>query len=121
MADPILEERAGVLHLVIEQGATFNPVFTWQNQDASPIDLTSWTARMHIRDTSDALVHELTTENGGIALGGVAGTIALNISAADTAVFSFKDGKYDLELESPGGEVRRLLRGDVGLSTEVTK
>jgi len=123
MAACKLAEKAGTLHLTIEQGATFNPVMTWKDEVGTEINLTGYTARMHIRDTVEAAstLHEATTDNGEIALGGAAGTITFNISAAITAAFGFDSAVYDLELESAGGIVTRLLKGDVVLSLEVTR
>ena len=63
----------------------------------------------------------LTTENGGIALGGSAGTITLTISAAATAALTAASGCYDLELVSGSGLVTRLLQGRVVVSREVTR
>ncbi len=69
---------------------------------------------MHIRETlpSTTTLHELTTENGGITLGGIAGTIELLITATDTASFNFSAAVYDLELVN-GVEVTRLIKGSV--------
>ncbi len=123
MATPKLDAQAGKLNIVIEQGTTFNPIMTYTDENDNPIDLTGFTARMQIRlkRTSTDVIHELTTENGGITLGGAAGTIALLITDVDTAAFSFKPSIYDLELISSGGIVTRLLQGSVTLSTEATK
>ena len=87
-----------------------------------PVNLTGYTARMNIRSTVDAttILHSLTTENSGIALGGAAGTVDLLISATDTALFAFGTAVYDLELIS-GTVVTRLLSGNVTLSKEVTR
>jgi len=123
MATAKLDAQAGKLNLVIEQGTTFNPVLTYSDSAGTAIDLTGYTARMQIRlkRTSAAFLHELTTENGGITLGGAAGTIALLISATDTTAFTFTTAIYDLELITAGGIVTRLLQGSVTLSTEATK
>jgi hypothetical protein len=123
MAIPKLEEQAGKLNMVIEQGTTFNPILTYTDENNVAIDLTGYTARMQIRlkRTSAAFLHELTTEGVGIVLGGVAGTITLLITDTDTMAFTFKSAVYDLELISAGGIVTRLLRGSVSLSTEATK
>lgn len=123
MTTPELCAKAGELNLVIEQGATFDPVFTWKDQNGLPINLTGFTARMQIRETVDsvAVLHELTTENGGLTLGGSAGTITVQISATDTAAFDFEQAVYDLEVEAANGGVTRLLRGFATLSKEVTR
>lgn len=43
------------------------------------------------------------------------------ISAADTAALTFKSGVYDLEAESPTGEVFLLCFGSVAVTREVTR
>lgn len=64
---------------------------------------------------------DLTTENGGITLGGAAGTITIFISAQQTAEITAGDGFYDLELQSASGLVYRLLQGNMYISNEVTQ
>lgn len=112
----------------IIQGATFTQSLTWktkpdENTTATPVDLTGCTARMQVRakvNASEVLL-TLTTENGGIALGGTAGTIELLIDADDTAALTWAAGVYDLEIVYPGGQVRRLMYGSVSVSPEVTR
>jgi hypothetical protein len=67
------------------------------------------------------VLKELTTANGGITLGGAAGTIDLFISATDTAGFAWESGVYDIELIQPNGEVQRKIEGAVVVSPEVTR
>lgn len=102
----------------IEQGATYYKKFAWQNADTTPIDLTNFTAVLQIRPSVAAttLIHELTTANSEIVLGGAEGTIELTVSASATRVFTFKTATYALELTSPGGITTRLLQGTVTLS-----
>lgn len=118
-----LNGKAGTLHLTIEQGATFDPVLTWGDQAGVPIDLTGYSARMQIRATveSAAIIHEATTVNGQIVLGGAAGTVTFAIPATATELFTFDEAVYDLEVESAGGHVTRLVEGVVYLSPEVTR
>ena len=77
---------------------------------------------MQIRQnvSSDTILVTLTTENGGITLGGVLGTIQLTMTATDTAAITWSDGEYDLELVN-GAYVKRLLRGKVKVTKEVTR
>lgn len=108
-------------NFTIQQGATFNRVITYKDPDGDPINLTDMEARMQIRPTYGGdVIHELTTDDGGIALGGAAGTITLNIDADDTETFDFDTALYDLELVN-ADEVTRLLEGTIVLSKEVTK
>jgi len=112
---------AGEYDFTLEQGATFSKVLTWKDENGDPINLTGYTARMQLRryPGDSELVAELTTENGGIALGGAAGTITLTIAATETEEIDTAEGKYDLELIS-GATVTRLLQGAWTLSKEVT-
>ncbi len=115
---------AAKLKLVIEQGATFSQQITWKaGTPAVPVDLTGCTARMQIRPTiPSATVHtSITTENGGITLGGVAGTVLLTMTATQTAALSFTTAVYDLEVAWADGTVRRIVYGPVTLSPEVTR
>lgn len=109
--------------IVILQGETFDRTIVWKTGDpANPVDLTGYTARMHVRKKigSATVLLTLTTENGKIILGGVLGTIQLLISATDTSSINWLAGVYDLELISAGGVVKRLLYGSVTVSPEVT-
>lgn len=109
--------------LTIEQGATFTHQFVWNDSNGVPIDITGYTARMQIRQTvgSVGFEVELTTENGGITLGGALGTVDLLISATATAALDFLAAVYDLELVSPTSIVTRLVKGSVVLDKEVTR
>jgi hypothetical protein len=108
----------------VYRGATFSEQIEWKDENGVAIDLTGFTARMHMRDTLEATTPflTLTTENGGIALGGAAGTVDLLASAAATSAISATSGVYDLELVAGDGvTVTRLLEGLVTISPEVTR
>lgn len=112
------------LPLKIYQGATFRKVVTWKaGQPPQPVNLTGCTARMQIREkvASPTAYITLTTANGGITLGGTAGTVEIYIPDETTASFTWTTGVYDLEIEYANGEVRRLLSGPVSVSPEVTR
>lgn len=86
-----------------------------------PYDLTGYTARMYIREDIESadIILSLTTENGGITLGGTAGSITLLATATQTAALEILTGVYDLELVN-GSTVTRLLSGIITVSEEVT-
>lgn len=112
---------AGNYNFKIEQGSTFVEVLTWR-VGQTPVDLTGFTAKMQLRnDINSGVLLELTTENGRIALGGTAGTITINLPAADTALLTFEKAVYDLQLISPDNVVTRLLKGHVTIDPEVTR
>jgi hypothetical protein len=113
---------AAILNLALEKGSTFRPKFKYQNPDGSPINLSGYTARMHLRTEVDAetTLIELTTANGRIALGGPLGTIDFYISAQDTLALPVGTAVYDLELVI-GAEVFKLIKGKIKITPEVTR
>ena len=113
---------AAVYNMLIDQGATFSRVLTYKDDAGSAVNLTGYTARMQVRDTYDAagVALNLTTENGGITLGGTAGTITLAAAATATAAIEAKPYVYDLELVS-GSVVSRLIQGTFNVRPEVTR
>jgi hypothetical protein len=114
---------AGNYDLYMEQGATFSLVITWKDSSNTPINLTSYTARMQVRRTkqSTTVIVEASTTDGRIVLGGALGTITVTIPATVTDDLDFGCGVYDLEVESSGGQVTRLIEGGVSFSKEVTR
>ena len=112
------------LKLTFYQGATFSKRLRWTVKATGvPIDLTGCAARMQVRPEveSSTVLLELTTANGGITLGGVAGTIELFVSDDASTLFTWSAGVWDLEIEFPSGDVTRLAQGTVSVSPEVTR
>lgn len=112
----------GKWNITIVQGADFDYTLTLY-ANRVPIDLTGFTAKMEGRTAYLGLpapFFTLTTENGGITLGGVAGTVRLYMSAATTSLLSL-NGVYDLKLISSGGTTTdRAMQGSVTISPQVT-
>jgi hypothetical protein len=107
--------------LEIQQGADFVRRFIWKNAAKKPINLTGYSARLQLRDAvGGTVLAELSTDNGGIALGGAAGTVTVSIPGAETALYSFKSAVYDMLLTGPSGSRRRLVEGKVTVSPAVT-
>jgi hypothetical protein len=107
----------------IYQGATFNPVLTFYTNQAAGtlLNLTGYTARMKARaGYGTAEIFNLTTSNGGITLGGAAGTVSLLISAANTAALTAGSYLYDLELIDSSGVVNRVLQGRLTVVAGIT-
>lgn len=125
MATATISRRSVEINIEVEKGSTFRHSLTWryQEQPKDPVDLTGCTGRMQIRDNkkSTKVLHEMTTENGGITLGGADGTVEMYISDSDSSAWSFYNGSYDLEIIFPNTDVRRLCRGKVTVFDEVTR
>lgn len=114
---------AAKYNLLIEQGATFSLQLTWTIDDL-PVDLTGYVARLQIRedyDSASPLVSLTSVDGGGIMLSGTAGTIEIEIEHDVTASLTAGKHVYDLELESPGGEVYRLIAGRATVTPRATK
>ena len=104
---------SGRYNLTIEQGTTFNQVFTYLT-GSTPVDLTGQTASLSISKKffrSYVPFMNLTTENSKLTLGGALGTITATLSPSETFMFIDTDEYlYDLEIVNDN-TVSRLLRG----------
>lgn len=115
------------LTLSIYQGQTFNDVLTFEDEAGALIDLTGKTARMQVRESIEAATTklDLTTENGGIALGGALGTLTFLVDATDTSALSdtyeVEQWVYDLEFIDPDTTVTRVIQGTLVVYPEVTR
>lgn len=111
----------GKYNFICPQGTTFSNQLIWAVDD-EPVDLTTYTARMQVREkyTSTQKILDLTTENGGITLGDDEGTIQIDINADTTSDIVAKDYVYDIELIS-SSTVTRLLEGRFIVTPEVTR
>ena len=113
---------AGVYNIVCDAGATLTRTLTYKDSAGALVNRTGFTARMQVRadveSTSTALA--LTTENGGLTLGGALGTVLITVSATATAALAGGSYVYDLELVS-GSVVTRLVQGSFEVRPEVTR
>lgn len=98
-------------NMVCPSGSTFKQQLAC-SVEYVVMDLTGYTARMQVKERYESTrgVFYLTTENGGLTIDGPLGTIDIFIPATDTGIAA-KDYVYGLEIESPSGEVTRLLEG----------
>ena len=117
-------QAPGVLNLSCYQGASFDYTLTW-SIGGTPVNLTGYSARMQVRDGYDGGSAIVSLVSGtGITLGGTAGTILLEMSAATTAAIdATPTGQYvyDLELVSGSSYVTRLVEGTFIVEPEVTR
>ena len=113
---------AGILPLVVEQGATFRKSMVWKI-NGNPVNLTGYTARLQARANRsfDPMLSLTSGTGGGITLAAADGRVTIVISADTTAGLHAGKHKYDLELESAGGEVTRLVKGMFTVSEGITE
>lgn len=113
---------AGIYNITIEQGATFTKTITWTDALGAPVNLSGYTARAKGRRSYNASTSLFSISTGaGIVLGGALGTIVLTITDETTAAMTPGKGVWDLEVESAGGVVTRLLEGRMTVTPEATK
>jgi hypothetical protein len=113
---------AGTYNIVCDQGATLLRTLTYRDSSDALVNLTGFTGRMQVRADveSTGTVLSLTTENGGLTLGGALGTILVTVSATATAAVAAGTYVYDLELVQ-GSTVTRLVQGSFEVRAEVTR
>jgi hypothetical protein len=120
--------NAGTYNLCINQYATFALPIIWKagpcgcgtvGAGPAPVDLTGYTANMQFRayPLSTSILYDASSD---IVLGGVTGTITVNIPADITAGFTWWKAVYDLLLTDSSGNATRLLQGTVTVNPGVT-
>lgn len=111
---------AGLLNILVEQGATFSRTLTVYSTGTTPLNLTGKTLRGQLRrnlaDTTVAGTFTFTLANQGTSPG-VATWI---MSAVDTAALPAQTLRYDVELVD-GTTITRILEGEAFVSGEVTR
>lgn len=86
----------------------------------TPVDLQGFTARMQIRDPGTfELLHEMTSEDGGITIDVDSLTITLNIPASVMQGFDWTHAVYDLEMISPANIHETIFSGNFNLTEDI--
>lgn len=115
------------LDLTIYKGSTYSKLIQWKTgEPATPVDLTGCTARMQVRKRANdtEVLDVLTTENGKLTIYNPSeGRIRIDISAAQSAAYTFTTGVYDLEIvyPAPSTTVYRIMQGCFSAIPEVTR
>jgi hypothetical protein len=100
--------------ITIRQGASFEDTIACQDDDGNPVDLTGCSALMKICATpSSSPVLTLSSANGSLVLGGIAGTIRRTVSPAQSAALVAGNYGADLFLTRTDGNVDCLVAGPV--------
>ncbi len=86
------------------------------------MDLTGYTATLKARSYQEAGTAILELDEGdGITLGGAAGTIEIEISAARTAAMGAGVFPYDLLLTPSGGEAFVFMKGHIHIEQVMSR
>ena len=113
--------------ITVDQGTTFEEDFLVHVGVNFPLDLTGYKARMQVRDDFDTNTTRLNLSNttGKLIILPVNGKVTISLVPSDTSGIKFAGPKYkgiyDLEIESPQGDVIRVAQGSFTLLREVTR
>lgn len=109
-------------NIKLDQGSNSSFVFTVRDEGGL-VDLTGFTAIMQIRKTPYDLdaVDTLSTENGRIEIDTESAVISLKFPCFTTENYPAIPLIYDIEIESEGGEITRILEGALTVDREITR
>jgi hypothetical protein len=112
----------GQVNLVCPQGSTFRKTLSVL-VDEDPINFTGYSSRMQVRESfiSEDTLLNLLSNGGGLSMGGSAGTIDIFVDNDTTSSLPAGEWVYDLEVESSGGLVNRIIEGVFYVTPEVTR
>jgi hypothetical protein len=97
------------VNIVIEQGTDYQEVFTINNSDGSPLDLTGYTGTAKIRKFSES------TSYTPFSVGIVSTAGQVVVSLANTVTTDLKSGRYyyDIIVTSSSGKKTKVIDGMV--------
>jgi hypothetical protein len=103
-------------NLIIWQGSKYIRQFPVLDDDGDPINVDGWTARAQIRAyaRSASALYTLAPVCSGT-------TVTITIPAADSSLWTWRTGLWDLELLAPVGDPEPLVNGHVVVHPEITR
>jgi hypothetical protein len=113
-----------IYDIIVDQGATLLRSVGLKNSAKKPVTLQDYTGRMQVRQktVSTEVVLLLTTENSGLEINPIAGTVLIIATPAQTTDLIPGKYVYDLELEETStGIVTKIIQGNIVVRAEVTK
>lgn len=105
-------------NLVIDQGSDFGTTVTLTAANGSVYVLTGYSVRGQMRKSyTSSTAYDFTVT----VADETAGEIAIALSSNTSSNMTSGRYVYDIEIESSGGDVTRVLEGIVNLTPEVTR
>lgn len=107
--------------LRINQGETFQLSVPVLDNDGDPVSLTGMTAKGQIRShaASPTVLYEWSTANANVALN--SNNVILTVPAAASSLWSWRTGRWSLEIADESGTTTRLVDGLVIVHPEVVR
>lgn len=101
---------AGRYDISLKAGNTFSRTFRFKDGEGHPVDLTGSIMSLYITTPAGETV--MSTEDNTLAMDATAGTITLDMTAADTRLLHIgRRSWYELERRVPSGNEDTLLEG----------
>lgn len=108
-------------NIKIRKNATLELTVTYNDSNGDPVDLSSTTAKLQIRNTKGGdKLYYTATDADDITITGPTGIIQLTIPLATTSTFGFSNGVYDLVVTTPDTTATVILEGKVTVVDGVT-
>lgn len=107
-----------IANLFIDQGTDFSVTVDVTDTDGSVLDLDGYTASAQIRKTYSSSSVSATF---GTSISASNGQVTLTLSDTVTAGLSAGRYVYDLNIESSGGQVTRVVEGQAIVTPGVTR
>lgn len=107
-----------ISNLTVDQGSTFRATVDVTDSDGDPLNLVGYTVAGQIRKSYYSLT---AIDFGTNIINTNSGTIEITLTSEQTN--SMRSGRYvyDIEITSPGGEITRVLEGQVEVTPGVTR
>jgi hypothetical protein len=104
----------------IDQGADWFLTIQYKDSAGAAINLTGYTAAMQFRLVSSNTTALNLTSSSGITITANTGTLAIRVTAAQSAALEAAQYDYELEITSSGGVVTRLIQGLAAVDGQLT-
>lgn len=108
------------VNLYIEKGTDWELTFNFIDSSGSAYDLTSYSnAAAKMRANYDSI----SATDFSVSINAVpsTGKITISLTSTLTEAVEWTYGVWDLEIDDPSGNTRRLIQGSVRISEEATK
>lgn len=108
--------------MLVNQGETMSFQFPVLDELGQPVNTTGWTAEAMVRESDIAPVfYTWSSTNSNILVGTNPGYVTLKIPAADSLLWQWTLGLYDVLLTDTGGNEWRIAEGKVRVSSAITR
>lgn len=110
---------AGLLNILVEQGASFSRTLTIESTPGTPLNLTGYSfagkMRKNLADATAAVAFTLSISDAAN------GQVLWTLTPTQTDTLAAQVHRYDIEMTAPGGTVTRILEGEAWVSGSATR